>query len=94
MLDNKVTLVTGASRGIGKGIAIELGKNGVKVIGTATSEKGAESISEYLKQEGIEGEGMVLDVCSPESIDQCISTINKKYGNVDILVKIFVYEEY
>lgn len=86
MLDKKVTLVTGASRGIGKGIAIELGKNGAKVVGTATSEKGANNITDYLKQEGIDGVGMVLDVCNVESIDQCMSVINEQYGNVDILV--------
>ncbi|MFK7794454.1 MAG: 3-oxoacyl-ACP reductase FabG [Gammaproteobacteria bacterium] len=86
VLDKKVTLVTGASRGIGKGIAIELGKNGAKVVGTATSEKGANNITDYLKQEGIDGVGMVLDVCNVESIDQCMSVINEQYGNVDILV--------
>ena len=86
MLDKKVTLVTGASRGIGKGIAIELGKNGARVIGTATSEKGANNITDYLKQEGIDGVGMVLDVSNVESIEQCMSDINEKFGNVDILV--------
>ena len=86
MLDNKVTLVTGASRGIGKGIAIELGKNGARIIGTATSEKGASNITDYLKQEGIDGIGMVLDVRSTESIDQCMADINAQFGNVDILV--------
>ncbi len=86
MLDQKVTLVTGASRGIGKGIAVELGKNGARVIGTATSEKGASNITDYLKQEGIDGVGMVLDVRSSESIDQCMADINEKFGSVDILV--------
>ena len=86
MLDNKVALVTGASRGIGKGIAIELGKNGARVIGTATSEKGANNITDYLKQAGIDGVGMVLDVCSSDSIDQCMSDINEQFGSVDILV--------
>ncbi len=86
MLDKKVTLVTGASRGIGKGIAIELGKNGASVIGTATSEKGASNITDYLNEAGIDGMGMVLDVRSSESIDQCMAEINEKFGNVDILV--------
>jgi 3-oxoacyl-[acyl-carrier protein] reductase len=86
VLDNKVTLVTGASRGIGKGIAIELGQSGAHVIGTATSEKGAESISEYLKQAGITGKGMVLDVRSSDSINQCMSDINEQFGAIDILV--------
>ena len=86
MLDNKVTLVTGASRGIGKSIAIELGRNGARVIGTATSEKGANNITDYLKQEGIDGVGMVLDVRSSDSIDQCMSDIKEQFGSVDILV--------
>ena len=86
MLDKKVILVTGASRGIGKGIAVELGKHGSQVIGTATSEQGANNITEYMKQEGIDGQGMVLDVRSSDSIDQCISAINEKFGTIDILV--------
>jgi 3-oxoacyl-[acyl-carrier protein] reductase len=86
VLDNKVTLVTGASRGIGKSIALELGRNGARVIGTATSEKGANNITDYLKQEGIDGVGMVLDVRSSESVDQCISDIKEQFGSVDILV--------
>ncbi|MFK8027811.1 MAG: 3-oxoacyl-ACP reductase FabG [Gammaproteobacteria bacterium] len=86
VLDKKVTLVTGASRGIGKGIAIELGKNGASVIGTATSEKGASNITDYLNEAGIDGMGMVLDVRSSESIDQCMAEINEKFGNVDILI--------
>lgn len=86
VLDKKIVLVTGASRGIGKGIAVELGKNGGQVIGTATSEQGANNITEYLKQEGIEGQGMMLDVRSSDSIDQCMTAINEKYGNIDILV--------
>jgi 3-oxoacyl-[acyl-carrier protein] reductase len=86
VLENKVTLVTGASRGIGKGIAIELGKSGAKVIGTATSEQGANKITDYMKEAGIEGKGMVLDVRSTESIEQCHSQIIEEFGNIDILV--------
>jgi 3-oxoacyl-[acyl-carrier protein] reductase len=86
VLDKKVTLVTGASRGIGKGIAIELGNNGARVIGTATSEKGVNNITEYLKQEGIDGVGMVLDVRNSASIDQCMADISEQFGKVDILV--------
>ena len=86
MLENKVTLVTGASRGIGKGIAIELGKSGARVIGTATSENGANNITEYLQQAGIDGKGMVLDVRDSESIDQCIAQITEEFGAIDILV--------
>lgn len=86
MLDNKVTLVTGASRGIGKGIAIELGKSGARVIGTATSEQGAGKITDYMQEAGIDGKGMVLDVRDSDSIDQCLSQINEEFGSIDILV--------
>jgi 3-oxoacyl-[acyl-carrier protein] reductase len=86
MLDNKVTLVTGASRGIGQGIAIELGKRGATVIGTATSEAGANNISEYLQQSGIKGRGMVLDVKSEESIEGCLKSIVDEFGPIEVLV--------
>ncbi|RLA21497.1 MAG: 3-oxoacyl-ACP reductase, partial [Gammaproteobacteria bacterium] len=64
----KVALVTGATRGIGREIALQLAEQGHIVIGTATSEKGAESISETLKQAGAEGCGLVLDVSNGDSI--------------------------
>lgn len=86
MLENKVTLVTGASRGIGKAIALELGRNGARVIGTATTSQGAENITAYLKQENIEGTGAVLDVRDETSIKECIERINQDHGNVEILV--------
>jgi len=86
VLENKVTLVTGASRGIGKGIAIELGKSGAQVIGTATSENGANSITEYMQQAGIKGKGMVLDVRSSDAIDACLAQITEEFGAIDILV--------
>lgn len=86
MLENKITLVTGASRGIGKAIAVELGKKGAYVIGTATTAQGAEKISEYLKQENIQGEGAMLDVRDEASIKACVDQINKEQGNIEILV--------
>lgn len=79
-------MVTGASRGIGKGIALELGKNGARVIGTATSENGANNISQYMKEAGIEGKGMMLDVRDSDSIDQCLKNITEEFGAIDILV--------
>lgn len=81
-LEGKVALVTGASRGIGRAIAEQLAALGAKVIGTATSEKGAKAISDYLGA----GQGLVLDVASAESIEQCLETIKTNFGDIDILV--------
>src|SRR5262245_12311647 len=64
-----VALVTGASRGIGRAIAAELARNGATVIGTATSETGAQAISEWLSQGGHKGRGIVLNVSQQESVD-------------------------
>lgn len=86
MLENKVVLVTGASRGIGKSIAQELGKCGTVVIGTATSENGACNITKYLQEAGVAGKGLVLDVSSEESIEQCLAQTIEQFGNIGILV--------
>ncbi|MGD8379311.1 MAG: SDR family NAD(P)-dependent oxidoreductase, partial [Gammaproteobacteria bacterium] len=85
-LNNDVALVTGASRGIGKAIALALGKAGARVVGTATSDAGAEAISAYLKAEGVEGHGMKLDVADPESVAATLDTINTEMGAPAILV--------
>ncbi|MBX8576215.1 3-oxoacyl-ACP reductase FabG [Pseudomonas cichorii] len=85
-LQGKVALVTGASRGIGQAIALELGRNGAVVVGTATSESGAERISATFKENGIEGFGLALDVCSAESVDSVLSTIQERVGAPLILV--------
>ncbi|WP_421862953.1 3-oxoacyl-ACP reductase FabG [Motiliproteus sp.] len=85
-IEAKVALVTGATRGIGKAIATELGRQGAVVIGTATSEKGAESISAYLQEQGVKGTGMMLDVASQESVDQVLAAIQEQFGAVTILV--------
>lgn len=82
-LEGKVSLVTGASRGIGKAIAEALVAQGATVVGTATSEKGAAAISEYL---GENGSGKVLDVSSQESIEALLAAVKEQYGDVDILV--------
>jgi len=81
-LEGQVALVTGASRGIGRAIAEQLAALGAKVIGTATTEKGAAAISEYLGA----GQGLVLDVANAESIEQCLETIKSSFGEIDILV--------
>lgn len=85
-LQGKVALVTGASRGIGQAIALELGRNGAVVVGTATSESGAERISATFKENGIEGFGLMLDVCSAESVDSVLSQIQERVGAPLILV--------
>lgn len=86
MLNGQVALVTGASRGIGQAIALELGRLGATVVGTATSADGAAKISAYLADAGIKGEGAVLEVRDPEQIDQLIGSIDKAHGAVGILV--------
>ena len=85
-LDNEIALVTGASRGIGKAIAVALGRQGAAVVGTATSENGAEAITNYLKEESIKGMGLMLNVTSQESIDGVINTVTKEFGTPSILV--------
>ncbi|MBC8944588.1 MULTISPECIES: 3-oxoacyl-ACP reductase FabG [Xenorhabdus] len=81
--DGKIALVTGASRGIGRAIAELLAERGARVIGTATSEKGAEAISAYL---GDKGKGFVLNVTDSTSIEQALSNIRAEFGEIDILV--------
>ena len=63
---DKIALVTGASRGIGRAIALKLAEKGAFVIGTATTSAGAETISDYLRQANLSGRGFVLDVCSSD----------------------------
>ncbi len=87
MLNNKLALVTGASRGIGKAIALELAQNGITVIGTATTSKGAEAITTYLKQQGHSGKGMVLNVSDMDSIVALMASIKEQFENsVSILI--------
>jgi len=85
-LAGRVALVTGASRGIGRAIAIELARMGATVIGTATTESGAQSITEGLQAVAGAGRGLVLDVANAAAIDPLIDTIGKAEGAPLILV--------
>jgi len=85
-LTNKICLVTGATRGIGKAIAQQLGLQGATVIGTATSEAGAQTISENLKEAGITGQGMVLNVSELDSIEVVLKEVADQYGAITVLV--------
>ena len=85
-MSDQVALVTGASRGIGKAIAQQLGQQGFIVIGTATTEGGAENISSYLNEASIKGQGMMLNVTDPESMVEVLKTIGDSYGAPAVLV--------
>lgn len=82
----KVALVTGASRGIGAAISDELGKAGITVVGTATSQSGAEKISKRFADNNIQGRGMVLNVTDADSVDAVIKSISEEFGPPTILV--------
>lgn len=86
LLKNKIALVTGASRGIGCGIAVALAREEAFVIGTATSDEGAQRITTIFNNENLSGVGMILDVTSQASIDKLISDIKQKHGAINILV--------
>ena len=85
-LDGKIALVTGATRGIGRAIALRLGSQGATIVGTATSEAGAKAITEYLRAASIVGSGMVLDVTDFDSIEAVVAETESTYGAPNILV--------
>ncbi|MBR1375976.1 MAG: 3-oxoacyl-ACP reductase FabG [Cardiobacteriaceae bacterium] len=84
--EQTVVLITGASRGIGRGVLAAFGKIGATVIGTATSANGAESINSFIKENAFKGAGKVLDVNNEEAVNQLIEEIKKEFGAVGVLV--------
>jgi 3-oxoacyl-[acyl-carrier protein] reductase len=86
-LNNQVALVTGASRGIGRAIAVELARQGAKVVGTATTEAGAAAITEYLAAVSPEaGKGIVLNVTDADACNAAVEQVQKDFGGLSILI--------
>lgn len=85
-LQGQIALVTGASRGIGQAIALELGKLGATVIGTATTENGAQAISAYLDAAGIKGKGYAMNVNDVTQTEQVLTALRAEFGEISILV--------
>ncbi len=85
-LANELAFVTGASRGIGRAIALELGRRGARVVGTATSDAGAQSISAALAAAGVQGRGVVLDVADAAAVEACLKDVEAHEGTPSILV--------
>jgi 3-oxoacyl-[acyl-carrier protein] reductase len=85
-LENKIALVTGASRGIGKAIALALAKQGAFVIGTATSDAGAEKISAYLSEPGLKGVGKSLNISNADAVKAFVAEVTEAHGAPNILV--------
>jgi len=86
MPEARIALVTGASRGIGRAIATRLGGEGCTVVGTATSDAGAEAITAWFSEAGIQGCGMKLDVADDGSVAEVVKAVEEKYGVITVLV--------
>ena len=86
MLNGKLVLVTGASRGIGRAISMALGNAGATVIGTATTEEGADNISKIFAEKNILGKGMKLNVTDNDQIASVLKAVTDEYGTVDVLI--------
>ncbi len=85
-LQGQIALVTGASRGIGRSIALSMGRQGASIVGTSTSELGARGVTAALSDAGIEGRGVVLDVTHGESVFSVVKQIEENFGPISILV--------
>ncbi|HEY7658190.1 MAG TPA: 3-oxoacyl-ACP reductase FabG [Burkholderiales bacterium] len=85
-LDGKIALVTGASRGIGQAIALELGRSGATVIGTSTSTAGADAIGKQLAAAGVKGTGIALNVNDAQQVESAVQDIQRRFGDIAILV--------
>lgn len=86
MLNDKIALVTGATRGIGRAIALELARQGATVIGTATTDDGAAKISAYLAEAGARGRGVALNVTDGAATDALLGELAKEFGPISLLV--------
>jgi 3-oxoacyl-[acyl-carrier protein] reductase len=86
MLAGQIALVTGASRGIGRAIALELARHGATVAGTATTTSGAQAISDYLTAAGGKGAGFALNVNDPSQCDALVDALQKQYGDITLLI--------
>jgi 3-oxoacyl-[acyl-carrier protein] reductase len=86
MAEHPTAVVTGASRGIGRAIALELARRGARIVGTATSDAGARAIGDYLAEAGLEGRGAVLDVAHANSVDAFFKELDAGEGTPSILV--------
>jgi 3-oxoacyl-[acyl-carrier protein] reductase len=85
-LANELAFITGATRGIGRAIALELGRRGARVVGTATTDAGARAIDEYLQAAGITGRGLVLNVADGAAVEGCFKAVEGAEGTPSILV--------
>ncbi|MBK7903111.1 MAG: 3-oxoacyl-ACP reductase FabG [Proteobacteria bacterium] len=85
-LAGEFALITGATRGIGRAIALELGKRGARVVGTATTAAGARTIDTYLKEAGITGRGVVLNVAEAGAVEACFKAVEAVEGTPSVLV--------
>ena len=86
MLNGQIALITGASRGIGQAIAIELGRQGATVVGTATSQAGADAIGAYLAAAGVKGAGVVVNVTDAAQVAAAVESVQQQFGTITILV--------